>query len=995
MKNRTKAKKIFIWLFLCFILAGVPAAIMYSTIYRHLELKAERQRSKIDQSLDKIVSQARLYLDQENFWCRFFHKNYLNFLNENASCERAEEWLVKVKKEFNNEFEYIHWDKQGNTIKRTFSTEFTEDEWKGVFRTLTYQFIYWSRFPYLRKRKPDTELTRRVLGEQYLPEMFRGNFDSRFYNLAWTDATMKRPLYLSFFLNDGGFLLAFDHKKLANRSGLKNLIEKFALKNNLNMGTFPIDDNKRKLWAMYDRSNNEPSDLEQKLYDGNEFGSDVQKSEGFLIFKRFLSARVGIFLLARDSYSQFRIKLFAILGACLVLILMFPVFVYTYRTLVAKKITDLSIRWKIAFVFLFASGIPLIVMLVVAQENYDQKRSQLIEKAKSDLCERIINFDKRFKAYRTEISQQLSEFFGRFANDIANKDQLSCNDKVHQFLRGFKANNFYVVSSDTNHLFSSIGLIKFRGQLENAVVDKKASRSNRKLKEPFLSDLKSAHLIGKKLLSDLNRKPFSAGRINQLEIVAETLMQRPFREIIYDIVSSFDELGLWGFGRTMDYGYSSLIKLDSEAESYDFIAFVFWKLHKLQELYLGQFIAQANRNPQGSKIIAFRTSDNTQFSSNSSLNREIKDMITTFTDKPDESFQIVEFEGRPHVAVGFKAFELSKFQLAGFFPLDIIERKIGHQRLDLSLFAFFCILFSLGMAQILFRSFLRPVEVLKDGALAVENRDFNHRLSLKTRDEFARIAEIFNHVMNDFEELEVARIVQESLLPEAKFGQNHFSAYGRSLPMAELGGDYFDMFEIHENGCALLLGDVAGHGVGAAVIMAMAKAALLNSGDLLCQPDELLTKIHNMLLAARGKKQRRIMTFQYLYLDSISGKALYANAGACFPIFISQMGTRLEEIDFVGPPLGSFKSAAFANREIEFDHGDTMVFYTDGIVEAVDSDGVQLGYERFGEILLRAWNIEPEIFYENIMLEYNKLFKEQKAQDDLTLLVLICNKKQK
>jgi serine phosphatase RsbU (regulator of sigma subunit) len=993
MQGVTKVKKIFIWLFLCFVLAGVPSVIMYATIYRHLGLKAERQRNRINESLDKIVSQARLYLNQEKFWCTFFHKNYLRFSSRNTPSEKVENWLAELKQQFNNEFEYIYWNNRGNIIKKTFSSKFSTSEWKAVFRTLAFHFIYRGRVPYSRKYKPNYKITRRVLGRQFLPEMFLANFDSRFYSLAWTDATMKRPLYLSFFFKDGGFLIAFDHKKLNNLSGLKNLVKKFALKNHLRMGTFSIGDNSNELWRAY--SDKEPADLKQQLYLDQNFYGDAQKSEGFLISKRFLSARLGIFLLAQNSYSNFKIKLAASAGAVVVLLLMLPIFVYTYRTLVSRQITDLSIRWKIVVVFLFASGIPLAVLLVVAQENYEHKRQQLIKEARTDLCERILSFDKRFKAYQSSISQQLSEFFDKFSEDIAGKDEETCNDIVRQFLKQFKVNNFFVVSSGTNHLFSSAGLIKFRGELENPIIDIKKSVACRKLKEPLTSDLKAAHLIGKKLLSDLNRKPFSVGRINQMEVVAETLMQRPFREIIYDIVSSFDELGLWGFGRAMDYGYSSLIKLNSKSGYYDYVAFVFWQLPKLQRHYLQQYINEANRNARGIKIIALRNEDNSPFSSDVVLNDELRALITTFTDRPDESFQIVEFDGRPHIAVGFQAFELSKFKLAGFFPIDLIERNIGRQRLDLSLFAFFCILFALGMAQILFRSFLQPVEVLKQGALAVENRDFNHRLQLKTRDEFARVAEIFNHVMNDFEELEVARIVQESLLPEAEFVQNHFTAYGQSVPMAELGGDYFDMYAIEKDDCAFLLGDVAGHGVGAAVIMAMAKAALLNSRDLLGKPDKLLTRMHQMLLAARGKRQRRIMTFQYLYLNSIDCRAFYANAGACSPIFISEMGTKFKEVDFVAPPLGSFKSVAFENKEIRFKHGDTMVFYTDGIVEMIDDLGNQLGYDNFEKLLSGAWNIDPAVFYENIMGECNRLFKDQKALDDLTLLILVCNKKQK
>ena len=110
--------------------------------------------------------------------------------------------------------------------------------------------------------------------------------------------------------------------------------------------------------------------------------------------------------------------------------------------------------------------------------------------------------------------------------------------------------------------------------------------------------------------------------------------------------------------------------------------------------------------------------------------------------------------------------------------------------------------------------------------------------------------------------------------------------------MNELGGDYLDFIKISDNQFSILMGDVAGHGVGAAVIMAMAKAGILSSTSYLTSPLELITRLHQLIYSSKTKKQKKIMTFQYLFIDGNDGEGIYTNAGACLTDIFQKINRR-------------------------------------------------------------------------------------------------------
>ncbi|MBP5467759.1 MAG: SpoIIE family protein phosphatase [Candidatus Riflebacteria bacterium] len=325
-----------------------------------------------------------------------------------------------------------------------------------------------------------------------------------------------------------------------------------------------------------------------------------------------------------------------------------------------------------------------------------------------------------------------------------------------------------------------------------------------------------------------------------------------------------------------------------------------------------------------------------------------------------------------------------------------IENEINQQKSMLWLLGLFTLILSVGLAQMISKSFINPLLILQNGALAIENRNFKHRLSGLAMDEFGEVGNIFNQAIVGLQELEIAKVVQENLFPKPEFEQGNFSIYGKSVTMIDVGGDYLDFFKVDDNSFAVLLGDVAGHGVGAAVFMAMAKAAILNSGELLRSPSSILNQLHKIILSATNSKQKKIMTFQYLYVNSETGENLYSNAGACSPWIIRHSDNSIQEIKMPGPVLGAFKKAMYKEMPLDLKPGDAIIFYTDGIVECKNKKGEMLGYDGLKQLLLNCWAEKPETYYNNIYKAYlDFVGADAEAGDDLTFIVLKYNDKLK
>lgn len=980
-------KRLLGWLLLVACLVGIPASLVFIAADRYYSVVEDELMFNLRMKLQQAASEAVLNTSQEEFWCRLFHEKFIEFSDRNASAAEIISWLDGQRKLFNHEFDFIFWDDKGQRLAQTFKSDYSAAEWQQVFFVMSSFGPFISSVPYAGKYHGDIEVVRKVLGPQFLREMCNGITDPRNYCLGWFDSSEIRPPVAAYFIKAGGVVILIDQKTFDRFSGLKHFIRDFAARNRIVLGTVDVSNRDYSIWQTDESVS--AAELKPVFVDCEQRSLNFVELPDRYVGYLYLSPRLRIFGSSARRHTDDAIKLRALLAAGLYALLLLPFLRYTWLNMVRQQPGRASIRLKLAFLFLFASGIPLMAMAIISQEHYSHKRLTLMDDAHENSIETLLSFDRRYQSAIKDIGLDLDRFFADWSSRVRGKElDAALTEVIASHVRKLEIENFFMIASDSRVIGARAGFFHYRGSIDDITIIDAASPT-RKLSNYVRDDMRTANLVGKKVMSDLNRVEIPGHTLSKLEIVAESLLQKSFIEITHSIIDSIGDINQWGFGYLKDMTYLKFISV-AQSDVTDYLVMVFWRPQVMQNAFLKAALPQANRNPHGFKLIAYNRLLNRFVGKIPDQEGNLSEFARRLGQKPTEEIEILLVDGEEYLAVGFNGRYLEFFKVIGLYPLRNIESIIDEQKTDLILLGLFSILLAAGLAQLLTRSFVEPLTRIRHGALAIENRDFSHRIRDAESDEFGEVAGIFNNIMVGFEELEVARIVQESLFPKPDFVHNRFRIFGKSVSMGELGGDYLDFFKIDDDNFAVLMGDVAGHGVGAALIMAMAKAGILSSGDQLASPRTMLSQLHQMILASKNSRQKKVMTFQYLFMNSISCEGLYANAGACSPYVYRYSTGVIEELRQGGAALGAFKKAVYNEIPLALATGDAVIFYTDGIVESRDSAGQEIGYDGLQKLLCEAYDPDPAIYYQNIFNFYVRHIAGQDAQDDLTLIIMIC-----
>jgi len=233
------------------------------------------------------------------------------------------------------------------------------------------------------------------------------------------------------------------------------------------------------------------------------------------------------------------------------------------------------------------------------------------------------------------------------------------------------------------------------------------------------------------------------------------------------------------------------------------------------------------------------------------------------------------------------------------------------------------------------------------------------------------------------DELQVARELQNDLLPRIvpDLPGYHISHSYRTAN--EVGGDYYD-FSVLENGrLAVMVGDASGHGMAAGLLMAIANATLGLAVDLDPSPPAVLRLLNRTLCRTGGT--REFMSIFYALLDPHTGSMEYACAGHPFPLLRRHDGS-IEELGLGGLPLGVRRDLEFSSSQVWLDPGDTLVLYSDGLPEAVDLHGQTFGYERLHQLV--AESLAPHAIHERVLSAFDAHRGDHPLEDDFSLVVL-------
>src|SRR5215207_3059843 len=238
------------------------------------------------------------------------------------------------------------------------------------------------------------------------------------------------------------------------------------------------------------------------------------------------------------------------------------------------------------------------------------------------------------------------------------------------------------------------------------------------------------------------------------------------------------------------------------------------------------------------------------------------------------------------------------------------------------------------------------------------------------------------------QELRVARLIQQTLLPKSapELGGYQIAAYYQ--PAREVGGDFYDFFKLGDGRLGVVVGDASGKGIPAALVMANTRSVLrtiAQGGDI--APGQVLAEANEILYP--DILVNMFVTCFYGVLDPKSGALSYANAGHDLPYRHRRSGNDAEELRARGMPLGSMPGMFYEEKETILDAGESVLFYSDGLVEAHDPEGEMFGSPRLRSLVAEHDGEEERSLVNLLMKElYSFTGEGWEQEDDITLVTL-------
>lgn len=309
-----------------------------------------------------------------------------------------------------------------------------------------------------------------------------------------------------------------------------------------------------------------------------------------------------------------------------------------------------------------------------------------------------------------------------------------------------------------------------------------------------------------------------------------------------------------------------------------------------------------------------------------------------------------------------------------------------------------------AMSLLLSNMITRPIRALTEGVKALGRGELEHKVDVKTNDEFEELSNSFNKMIFDLKklhftateqerllkELEIARGIQQSILPKTAPYIEGVEISATNLPAREVGGDFYDYVPVAKNHWGLTIADVSGKGMPAAIFMGLSRTIVRASTTGNISTENALK--HANELICRDSRSGMFVTLFYAVLDSINMKLKYVNAGHNPPFLLREGANNIISLEATGIPLGVMENIDINEREIELLRGDILVLYTDGVTDAINEKEEAFGKEKLAEIIQKDSSLTAKDIIQKVQDEIVMFAGEQPQFDDITLMIMKVKK---
>jgi len=337
---------------------------------------------------------------------------------------------------------------------------------------------------------------------------------------------------------------------------------------------------------------------------------------------------------------------------------------------------------------------------------------------------------------------------------------------------------------------------------------------------------------------------------------------------------------------------------------------------------------------------------------------------------------------------------------------DAIDAHIEDPRLTVTLTLIGVFLVGLLLVMGLVSVFVKPIQVLTDGVRAIGDGTFDAKLDVGGPAEIGAIAGVFNEITNKFKkaqesvleqekmqkEMEVAKEIQQSLLPRHKPQVSGYDIAPLYQAAAEVGGDYYDFVEVDEDTIGVVVADVSGKGVPGSLVMTMIRTALRMEARGNKHASDVMSKMNTFV--TDDMKKGMFVTMFYVILDSKNRIISYASAGHN-PMILYRHETR--ETFFLNPkgfPVGislpdeDLFRKSISLEKIKLKKDDMLLIYTDGVTEAMNERREQYGEARLLSMIREHGHMHPEDFIAALDRDIKKFTGDYPQNDDITVVAV-------
>ena len=275
----------------------------------------------------------------------------------------------------------------------------------------------------------------------------------------------------------------------------------------------------------------------------------------------------------------------------------------------------------------------------------------------------------------------------------------------------------------------------------------------------------------------------------------------------------------------------------------------------------------------------------------------------------------------------------------------------------------------------------KPID-LKDLEITIEK-------SLKEIEEYKSALSAQTKLIALQQELDIANVIQTSILPKTfpPFpDRKEFEIFAKMIPAKDVGGDLYDFFFIDKYRLGVVLGDVSGKGIAAALLMAVSKT-LLKATALKGMPaDNILSEVNNIIV--EESPSNMFVTVFYGVLDTRSGAFEYSNGGHNLPYLISNDGNVKALENIGGLMIGAMKDVPYESNVVMIQPGENLIFYTDGVTESFNKEGEEFNETGLEKILADKNSLSVNDLVDHVFENVQSFSEGVEQSDDITCLAL-------